>query len=322
MIEDSQGSDAALDRNYRQASATEAGRPAAATRAAILAEAQRLARRRVVRHPGGRPWALAAGVAMLGIAVLLWRQVQQQAPQVAALQPAPADLAPLPSPRLESQQALRPEPRLGAKAQADAPATPAVAAAPVPPAVPASSTVTPALRSAAEVAPAETASPESSAATVSLAAAPPVVVPAAPADAAPGASVAGKATAKDLAPRGLQLARAAGITAGPAAAPAAGSALRDATALLRQHFPAEYGADAPPRTLWLLRAADGTVLRSGGLGAAATLPEVHAALEREYPDRTITPWRITPAANGRGASIDLATATLGDPAPGDPAPGN
>ena len=70
MTPDDDTPDDALTRDYRRSSATEAGRPAAATRAAILAEARSLAQRRARKDPRV-PWAIAASVSVIGIAVLL-----------------------------------------------------------------------------------------------------------------------------------------------------------------------------------------------------------------------------------------------------------
>ena len=79
MTPDDDTPDDALTRDYRRSSATEAGRPAAATRAAIFAEARSLAQRRARKDPR-IPWAIAASVSVIGIAVLLWRQIGLQNP--------------------------------------------------------------------------------------------------------------------------------------------------------------------------------------------------------------------------------------------------
>jgi hypothetical protein len=67
-----------LARAYRGASAGEAGRPDASTRAAILAEARAAAFRRAPAANDSRYFRrAAAGIAVLGVAVLLWRQADR-----------------------------------------------------------------------------------------------------------------------------------------------------------------------------------------------------------------------------------------------------
>jgi hypothetical protein len=66
-----------LTRAYRRASDAEAGRPDPAVRAAVLAEARAAALRRTPAANDRRfLWRAVAGVAVLGVAVLLWREVQ------------------------------------------------------------------------------------------------------------------------------------------------------------------------------------------------------------------------------------------------------
>jgi hypothetical protein len=67
-----------LARAYRGASEGEAGRPDASTRAAILAEARAAALRRTTAANDSRYFRrAAAGIAILGVAVLLWRQADR-----------------------------------------------------------------------------------------------------------------------------------------------------------------------------------------------------------------------------------------------------
>src|SRR5690606_19178947 len=80
-----------LDAAYRQASDAEAGRPAAYTREAILAEAQAAARRRTPAANEPRYfWRAVAGLAVMGGAVMSWRQTDEpmpgDAPQVTAVE--------------------------------------------------------------------------------------------------------------------------------------------------------------------------------------------------------------------------------------------
>lgn len=68
-----------LTRAYRNTSDAQAGRPGAATRAAILAEARAAALRRMPAANDSRyVWRAAAGIAVLGVAVLLWRQTDRR----------------------------------------------------------------------------------------------------------------------------------------------------------------------------------------------------------------------------------------------------
>jgi hypothetical protein len=83
-----------LAREYRRASDA-AGRPAAATRAAILAEARAAALRRTPAANDRRfLWRAVAGVAVLGVAVLVWRQVEQPLAPLATREAPVATIAP------------------------------------------------------------------------------------------------------------------------------------------------------------------------------------------------------------------------------------
>jgi hypothetical protein len=63
---------------YRPASEAQAGRPAPSTRAAILAEARAANLRRTPAANESRyAWRAVAGLAVLGVAVLLWRQADR-----------------------------------------------------------------------------------------------------------------------------------------------------------------------------------------------------------------------------------------------------
>lgn len=73
------GSDDEIDEAYRRASADDASRPAAATRAAILTRAHAVAAEQ--RAAANEPWfrrrsiaGIAASLAVVGIAAILWRQ--------------------------------------------------------------------------------------------------------------------------------------------------------------------------------------------------------------------------------------------------------
>jgi hypothetical protein len=63
---------------YRRTSEAEAGRPATATRAAILAEARAANLRRTpAANESSYAWRAVAGLAVIGVAVLLWRQADR-----------------------------------------------------------------------------------------------------------------------------------------------------------------------------------------------------------------------------------------------------
>jgi hypothetical protein len=71
----------ALADAYRKASAEEAGRPGAAIRTAILAEAAAAAHRRTPAANDSRYlWRGVAGVAVLGFALLMWQQMDHRMP--------------------------------------------------------------------------------------------------------------------------------------------------------------------------------------------------------------------------------------------------
>ena len=81
-----------LANEYRRASDANAGSPAAATRAAILAEARAAALRRTPAANDSRyVWRAAAGIAVLGVAVILWRQANHNvAPDLTVAAPESA----------------------------------------------------------------------------------------------------------------------------------------------------------------------------------------------------------------------------------------
>jgi len=282
MTPDDDAPDDALTRDYRRTSATEAGRPAATTRAAILAEARTLAQRRARKDPRV-PWAIAASVSVIGIAVLLWRQV---APQVAT-----------PIPEAPSAQ--------GVVAPAEVAAPPDVAAsvnAVSPVAVP------------PLTAPRVAASPSPSPPVVVLPSSPPP--PSALAKAQPEV-VRERAADAVMSARLESTSRAAAPEAAGAAANALSAAPRLAdteapASVLRKHFPEEYTSPSPPHTLWLLRDAHGDVLRTGRSNDSDSLNAVSVEVQRDYPARRLSPWSITPLTNGRGIPVELAIATLLD----------
>ena len=110
----SQEEDDKLDALWRSATAADAERPAAQTRATILAEAAAAARRRAPAANAPRYWMrVAAGVAVVGVGLMLWRQTEAPLPgemPVAApmmqerLPEADAVAAPTPAPPPELQR--------------------------------------------------------------------------------------------------------------------------------------------------------------------------------------------------------------------------
>jgi hypothetical protein len=292
MTPDNDAPDDALTRDYQRRSAADAGRPAAATRAAILAEARQLAQRRGrARRDPRIPWALAASVSVIGIAVVLWHQVAPQTKPLMEGSPmTPVAVAP-----------QSPAPPVGDRA---VPTTPAPRE--------------PAGRNAAA-----RAAPAPDAKALALATASDVAPPAAPA--APALARAKEESTSEGAADAMARVRAesaagAAVASAPAAR-ASGLALQatdsvaDAQApaqLVKQYFPAVSASDSPPHTLWLLRDARGVVLQSGTVNDRAGLAGVAADLQRAAGARRIGAWMITPLTTEHGVPVDLAVATLFD----------
>jgi hypothetical protein len=267
----------ALTDAYRRASAEEAGRPSAATRRAILAEAAAAARRRTLAANEPRYVLRAvAGVAVLGVAVLLWRQmghpISGAAPLVAAapveqkLDSAVTESRPTTATPLD---AARAEPTLAPPGTAQPPAPTALA-----------KSVASAL--------AQTPSP---ALTES--------------DTSQEATSKGMVVADTMqAPATPERLRSEVARVASAAAPAqdAGTA-----ALLRQHFPQQYQSEIP-HTVWLVQDAAGKVIGSGELASGVNLADITPDVERQLSVRRIGPWRIETVRNAHGQVIELGIA--------------
>ncbi len=267
----------ALTDEYRRASAAEAGRPAATVRKAILAEAAAAANRRTPASNDSRYlWRGIAGVAVLGFAILMWKQVDHRLPGeasvVAARSEAPGQVlleTPAPAAAAESKPALIKE------ARAPRP-TPAVSQPP---------------------------------------AAPPLVVADRAADATPaGMALAAQAESSAKAAVSREVANA--MQGVPAPAPAARAlgkmsaaqdAEVDADALLRLHFPQQYQSSAP-HSVWLVQDATGAVVRSGELAAGKTFGDIRLEIERELGGTLLRPWRIRSLQNARGQIIQIGIA--------------
>jgi hypothetical protein len=263
---------------YRQASAEEAGRPGAETRNAILAEAAAAARRRTPAANDSRYlWRGVAGVAVLGFALLLWKQVDHQLPgdaPVVAVAPAEVE---------------------GNKMEEAAPVMESVAAAlpdSPPPASPAPEQLAAAADSAADIAVAIPARERLAAQQPAPALAP---AAAAPAVAGPPAESRAQSSERN------ELARSASKMSAQA------DAETDANALLRQHFPQQYQSNTPHR-LWLVQDGTGALLRSGELAPGQNLAGLRLEIERELGGQLLRPWRIRSLRNAQGQSIELAIA--------------
>jgi len=266
----------ALTRDYRRESAADAGRPSPATRAAILAEARAASQRHLRASKTSRlPWAVAASVTVLGIAITIWHQTGPQQLVVrsapTALDQPPAEVAAVTDERRAPAESLpAPVPTTVAAARAKRSAGP-------PPALAASA---PAVAKAEDPATRDMRADATDSARFEGAAP------------ARTQSVANASAAAELSATGL---------IADAGLPAA---------LLKQQFPVEYASATPPHTLWLLRDANGAVLRSGTLRETAALQGLDAELQRAYPGQHISAWNVTPLVNARGAPVSLAMATL------------
>lgn len=275
--------DQQLDADYRRASEQDAGRPASATRVAILAEAAAAAAARRRATPAAnepRYWMRAvAGLAVVGVGILLWRQTDHRLPgestvmvvesqqlQEAAAPTAVADAA-APAPAAE-ESALQASPPVASRQAANAGAATAEADAPA----------------TADLAREQRA--------------------AQPAQAPP--TVATESQQKAAAPQGVDELEEVAVTATAAFAAGAGS---EADGLLRQHFPSQYQSDSPHR-LWLVRNAAGEVLQKGELAAGESRADIDARLAGNQPDRRPGTWRTSTVTNARGQAIELSVSEI------------
>lgn len=264
-----------LARDYRRASAEDAGRPAAATRAAILAEARALAERRrdLPRQPAANDgaiwWRAAASVAVVGVGLLIWRQVDRPVAPLAPAKVARADTgnagdtvsaeAEVVATDTAAAETRVANTELRARSQAqDAPAL-AKARLPAAPAPPAS--------------------------------------PAAPGSAAGAIASAATAAATEKLQRRAENASAA-------------QAPVDAAELMRRQFPAEYANSAPPRALWVLQDESGAVVRSGRLDDNEQFAAATERLQTEFTPQRIGPWSVTPVVNAQGVAVQIGVAVV------------
>lgn len=283
-----------LDALWRSASAADADRPSAKTRAAILAEAAAAARRREPAANAPKYWMrVVAGVAVVGVGLMLWRQtevplpgempvaapmMQEAAPQEDAAAPAPA---PPPAQR-QLQRPAQPQAQSQASpatqafenaARADAPRAQGASPSPLPePRRGADEAERQEMKVTQERAPAAVTS-DRGAGVISIAPpapqAPPVPPPAAPPPPAPS----------------------------------------DAGAeLLRRHFPSQ-NASAQSHRLWVVLDAAGNVQLSGELAEDASLDDLAPRIRRET-GREPGSWRIENLVNARGQPVELAITRL------------
>lgn len=253
---------------YRSASDVQAGSPAAATRAAILAEARAAARKRTPAANDSRyVWRAAAGIAVLGVAVILWQQTDRRlAPELAT---APENTAAVQSPAAATQPAAD-------VARSDA-AGAGTAAEQRP------TTVRPAEITAKD----EKKVPSRAASTSE--------------EASAGLAASG-VTAAQAPP---QLARASADTAAPMPPPGAAQAagaLRqnsDYQQLVQREFPDAWNGKEPPHIVWVVLDADGKVLRKGELSPGATVTA-------DQPFESQRPWQMVKVVTASGSSLQLA----------------
>jgi hypothetical protein len=295
--------DRTLTDAYRKASDKDAGGPGVATRNAILAEAAAAARRRKPAANDSRYLLRGvAGVAVLGIAVLLWQQVDHRMPGketvvevIPVLDEVKTDLS------LPSTTAPMDAPMV-APAPAPAPATapPRAAAtdsarAPVPAEEKAES------QSVAPAAVIEIVEPR--------APAPPIAggPPSAPPPGPPAPRVFGPPAPPAPPPPPAPAALRNESARAQAKMSADENAETDAVAMLQLHFPQQYQSPSPHR-LWLVLDATGAALRSGELTGSQNLADLRLVIEGDLGGRLLRPWRIHTLRNARGQPIELAIA--------------
>jgi len=268
-----------LEDAYRRASAAEAGRPSGATRAAILAEARAAAAARAAATPpkptANEPWfswRIVASLAVVGVALLVWRQLPREATRVLEAPQAPVTTAPVPDALPPAVKLEMPLPDVAAKdapspreerkaekerAQVNVTDKPLPAAAPPPPPV-----------------------------IVDLAATQPV--PESRADAAAAAS-SGR-----FLQEGVALRRA--------------EPRPDFGALVRREFPALAQQAQPPTGVWLVLDSTGRTLRSGTLERGQSLGTVLTSLQRDLPDRRLRPFETGIVRVDSGATVLVGVA--------------
>lgn len=316
--------DQQLDAAYRRASASEAGRPDAKTRAAILAEAAAAARRRTPAANESRYLMRAvAGLAVIGVGLLVWRQTDHRLPGEAQTFDVPVAQ----QSELVAESAYVPDPEAAPAQEVQEEPAPRQAAGGADPGVAEKSEVTSA--SAERAAPADRAvaadragAPAVEMRSASPSTLPPATAPPPPPPPAPIVSERAQAPG-DVERSELQEVQVTGSrvqaprrTVGPrntVPAPAAGasSAAQDlastapsAEDLLREHFPEQYQSPTP-RRVWLVRDAGGRVLRTGELAPGQQLDGQLASIRQSLDARELVVESVQSLRNARDQLIEL-----------------
>lgn len=280
--------DEELDAAYRRASAAQAGRPDARTRAAILAEAAAATRRRTPAANAPRYWMRAvAGIAVVGVALLVWRQVDYRPPG------EDAAVVTVQAMREESAGAQSSAPVAANELQADlatpAPTQPFVAPQPPPDlqqGVPRQATSTEQAQLKAQQ-PADVAADRQRA----------------------PAALESRDAVEEVAVTGARIATAPAPATPPPPAVTRSQLLPafDPAELLRRHFPAQYAGNTPHR-LWLVLDAAGEVVQQGELAPGESLAVLAPRIAAALGDRAPGPWQSHRLENATGQAVDLAIA--------------
>jgi len=272
----STGQEDELQRAYRDAS-SDAGAPPPALRKTILAEAAAAAKRREPANDARYWLSAAAGIAVLGIGLVLWRQVPHQVPGDVPLMA-----------EVSASSTVQPAP----VAQSVPASPPAVTAEPV-------AEMARERRSADVAEPAAKAEREE----LSVTAATDQAAPPPP----PTASAFEEITVTGS--RATQAQRSGPIAAAPMQDAAGIARNTSSPQLLRQYFPQAYAGSAP-RTLWLVQDAAGNTLRSGELGAGQDFTTINPNIEAQFSGQRLGPWVVEEVRSARGQPIKLGIARL------------
>jgi hypothetical protein len=311
--------DQQLDEAYRRASAAGAGRPREATRAAILAEAKAAARKRAPAANDARYLLRAvAGVAVVGVAILIWRQTDAPLPgelvetaPVSAPQSADAaaepqfvpDLNDLPTAQTEPSQPQEPPAQLARERREQgvaeelrdvtrpAPSAPRIAEAPL---------VQAPLAEQAAVAPPPAVATEDSQAKVAGAGAD-GAVSAVERDELEEVQVTGSRVVtppRVVGPRG-------GVAGATESARSRQVAPYDARSVLERHFPDEFASNQQHR-LWVVLAADATMIDSGEIEPNESADAALSYVKSRLGLTDAGAWRTHRLTNARGQRIELS----------------
>jgi hypothetical protein len=311
--------DQQLDEAYRRASAADAGCPRETTRAAILAEAKAAARKRAPAANDSRYLLRAvAGVAVIGVAILIWRQTNAPLPgelvataPVSAPQPADTaaepqfvpDLNDLPAVQVQPSQPEPPAPVARERREQDvgeglrdvprpAPSTPRNAEAPL--------AQSPRAEQAAVAPPPPAVATDDSQAKVAGAGAD-AAVTTIEREELQEVQVTGSRvlpSPRVVGPRG-------GVAGAPESARSRQVASYDARSVLERHFPGEYASNAPHR-LWVVLAADATVIESGEIEPGEPMDAALSYVKSRLGLTDASEWRTHRLTNARGQRIELA----------------